>query len=315
MVSVTLTFGQDVKQDTTKIGFYITSIHDLNYVENSFEIDLWFWRTNPTKDLSNYHLFQPRNAKESSKLFSSKEFEDQDENVIISGVDTTFWDYDQYKCKVNHYFDLKRYPFDREYLSIEFEELTNYGQLVYLEIDKKESGIAKFEIKGWDIGQMEIEPFQSRYETNYGNPSDTVRYSYSGVRVVIPIKRQGLGLFFKLFTGLFVAFVIALLSLKINISEADARFGVCVGALFAAIANMYIVTSDLPTAAQFTLLDICHMITVFLILALFIVSTFSLTLFRRKKQRRSQAIDTRAFWIIGATFLLANIVTLWVMLN
>lgn len=299
--------------DSSKVGFYITSIHDLDYINNSFSAEFWFWRVNKTKDLSEYYLFSPKNVKECRTPFTSKDYKDQSENVLFDSIssDTTFWDYEKYNCIFKHYFDISKYPFDEETLVIEIEELTNYDSSVYLTLDSVESGLYKdLTIKGRKIGKIRTESFRTVYDTDFGNPVDNKRYGYNGIRILIPIKREGLGLFLKLYTGLVVSFVIALFSLRINISEADARFGVCVGALFAAIANMYIVNSDLPTVAQMTLMDKVHIITVFLILVLFIVSTISLTFFRFKKEKKSKKLDKYAFISIATAFAILHTIVI-----
>ena len=133
---------------------------------------------------------------------------------------------------------------------------------------------------------------------------------YSVFKVVVPITRDGWSLFLKLFAGLFVAFVIALFSLRINITEADGRFGVCVGALFAALANMYIVNANLPLVSKFTFMDKAHILTIFLILILFIASTFSLKYYKTDKLQKSKKIDKYVTYAV-ITFYIVGIIAIF----
>lgn len=279
-------------KDTTKVGIYITSIYDLSYDDNSFTVEYWMWRLNRNRQFKEYNLIEDANSKKIEKLFSSTDWKDQSENQLIQHAgDTLFWDYENFRSTIKHNYDITNYPFDEEILNIDLEATTYYDNWVKLQIDRKSSGRGDFDINGWNIGEMTIDSTFSVYPTNFGGPGDTIKHVYTGLSIKIPIKRKGTALFFKLFSGLFVAFVIALLSLRINIAEADGRFGVCVGALFAAIANMYIANSNLPMASQFTFIDKAHILTIFLILILFATSTFSLQYYKDDQIEKSRKIE------------------------
>jgi hypothetical protein len=36
-------FAQDVKPDTVKVGVYITSIHDIDFKQKEYALNLWLW--------------------------------------------------------------------------------------------------------------------------------------------------------------------------------------------------------------------------------------------------------------------------------
>ena len=190
--------------DTTKVGVFITSIYDLDYSNNSFSVDFWIWRINTNREFKDYYSFSASNAKESKKISSSTDFPDQNENILptLKG-DTTFWDYENFSTVVKHEFNITKYPFDEEILVIEFEGENYYDDWVKLQIDEKESGYADLKINGWEIGKMRIEKFNTTYPTNFGSPGDKGSHTYSGFKILIPIKREGTALFFKLFQDLF----------------------------------------------------------------------------------------------------------------
>lgn len=296
--------------DTTKVGVFITSIYDLDYINNSFSVEYWLWRLNTKREFKEYHLFEATNSKENELLFTSTTWPDQIDNQLVNKGDTLFWDYESFRSIVKHDYDITKYPFDEEVLTIEFEGSTYYDDWVKLQIDQKASGSSMPKINGWETGDMTIESINIIYPTNFGSPGDTAHHAYSGFVVKLPIKRIGTSLFFKLFSGLLVAFVIALFSLRINITEADGRFGVCVGALFAALANMYIVNSNLPMVSKFTFMDKAHVLTIFLILVLFITSTFSLQYFKQEQLEKSKRLDKRAaYWVISAFII--GMISIW----
>ena len=69
------------------------------------------------------------------------------------------------------------------------------------------------------------------------------------------IERDAWGLFMKIFIGMYIAFLIAIISFTPHPSELEPRFGLPVGGLFAAVGNKYIIDSLLPESSSFTLVD------------------------------------------------------------
>lgn len=311
--SIVITLGINISMatptDTTKVGIYISSIYDLDYINNAFSVQYWIWRLNTKREFKEYNLFEVSNAKETKRILTSTDYKDQGENILPSNKnDTLFWDYENFTSIVKHEYDITNYPFDYETLVVEFESTTYYDDWVKLQIDEKDSGHGDLVINGWQIEEMKIEKVNTKYESTFGSPGDKGFHSYSGFKVSIPIKRDATALFLKLFSGLFVAFVIALFSLRINITEADGRFGVCVGALFAALANMYIVNSNLPLVSKFTFMDKAHILTIALILVLFIASTFSLKYYKADKLKKSKKVDVIVGSIVIAIYLTGMII-------
>jgi hypothetical protein len=304
-------FAKANSSDTTKVGVFITSVYDLDYLKNSFTIEYWLWRLNKNPEFKEYYLFEATNSKEDKKLFSSADWKDQSENQIVKSTgDTIFWDYENFRSTIKHDFNIAKYPFDKEILTVKFEGVSYYDDWVKLVIDHENSGRNLLGINGWKIGEMKISRTNNVYSSNFGSPGDTSNHVYSGFTIQIPISRDGWALFFKLFSGLFVAFVIALFSLRINIAEADGRFGVCVGALFAALANMYIVNSNLPIVSQFSFMDKAHVLVIFLILVLFITSTFSLQYFKEERIERSKKLDKVVVLSVISTFTI-GMIAIW----
>ena len=299
-------------KDTTKIGIYVNSIYDLDYLNNSFSIEFWMWRVNKISDIHESQEINLVNVKESSILYSSSSLKDQTFNIIpIKNSDTLYWEYNLIRATIKHEFDISNFPFDNEDLEISFEEDIYNSQDLFLKVDSEQSGLFdKLKIQNWRIDSLRSNNTNTFYNSSFGNPRDSAPLYYSSVTFSIPIKRNSSAMFWKLLSGLFVAFTISLFSLRINIHEADARFATCVGGLFAAIANMYIVNSNLPMISQFTFLDELHILTFFLILILFITSTTSLRFHNEGKDKKGRLLDSIVFYGLMFVYFLAVIVLL-----
>lgn len=310
LTKVTWTFGGP--QDTTRIGIFVTSIYDLDYLNNSYSIEFWLWRVNHVRDVHDSQHIYIANAKETSILYASSDLKDQKFNIIpIANLDTLFWTYSLIKATIKHEFDISNFPFDNENLQLVLEEDIYNSQDLYLNVDTKQSGLSKsIQIQNWKIDSLNFKNTEAFYKTSFGNPRNNSPNSYSSVKFLIPIKRDSGSMFWKLLSGLFVSFIISLFSLKININEADARFGTCVGGLFAAIANMYIVNSNLPMISKFTFLDELHIMTFFFILILFITSTSSLKFHRQGNDKKSKLLDNIVFYGLLTIYFITVIILL-----
>lgn len=103
--------------------------------------------------------------------------------------------------------------------------------------------------------------------------------------------RDAMGLFWKMFLGMYIAFLIAYVCFYIHADGIDSRFGLSVGSLFAVIGNKYIVDSALPESTSFTLVDTLHGLTLFCILMTIIATTWSMKLVKDNKQEAARRFD------------------------
>ena len=126
----------------------------------------------------------------------------------------------------------------------------------------------RFTLHGWMIDSFHMAVSPKAYETAFGDTQDyPVPHSdYSAFRVRLSIHRDAIGLFWKLFIGMYIAFLIAYVCFYIHADSIDSRFSLSVGALFAVIGNKYIVDASLPETVTFTLVDTLHGITLLFIL-------------------------------------------------
>jgi hypothetical protein len=87
----------------------------------------------------------------------------------------------------------------------------------------------------------------------------------------------------------------------------EARFGLSVGSLFAAVGNKYIIDSILPESSTFTLVDSLHALTFTSILITIIMSVYSLTLANIKQLKKANRVDKLSSRILLIAYLLFNL--------
>ena len=156
-------------------------------------------------------------------------------------------------------------------------------------------------MSAYRIGSFQALENPHSYQTSRGLPgaSPTEQEIFSQPRFAIIIERDGRGLFFKMFQALFVAVAVALLACFIKPTHVDPRFGLGVGALFAAVANTYLVGSYVPETSAFSLADVVNMLGIGTILVSLTQSTISLWLYDSLDKRTfSRRLDWVSFWAI-----------------
>jgi hypothetical protein len=166
----------------------------------------------------------------------------------------------------------------------------------------------RFTISGWNIDSFNIVISKQAYETAFGDPTlDKPHTEYSAYRVRISISRNANGIFWKMFLGMYVAFIIAFASFFIHSDNIDSRFGLSVGSLFAVVGNKYIIDSALPESTSFTLVDTLHGLTLFFIIGVIIANAYTLMLKKSGKLQETKRFDRLAAITMLILYLSLNV--------
>jgi hypothetical protein len=203
---------------------------------------------------------------------------------------------------------ITKFPFDRQKLRLSFENSQFDSRALVFEADTL--GInydPRFALNGWSIDSFTVSIGTKQYETGFGDTSlDKPHSEYSAYKIRIVITRDALGLFWKMFLGMYVSFLIAFVCFFIHADSIDSRFGLSVGSLFAAIGNKYIIDSALPESTSFTLVDTLHGVTLFFIFVVITSSVYALKLVKQNKSTKAHQFDRRAAWIVLAAYIILN---------
>jgi hypothetical protein len=282
--------------DTVKVGIYITSVHDIDFKQKEYSIILWLWLEykNPEFDfLKNLELPQ---AKTFSKSYSTLDTINGKIHILM-----------KLQCVMKDSWRISNFPFDNQKLRLTIENSEFDSRFLVFEADTVGKHFdPKFTLSGWDIDSFRITTGIKAYETAFGDTSLSQPHSeYSTFKVVFGIKRHAWGLFWKMFLGMYVSFLIAFVCFFIHAKSIESRFGLSVGALFAAIGNKYVIDSSLPESTSFTLVDSLHGLTLIFIFAVITSSVYALKLIKGNKVKEANRFD-----VVIALVLLIAYVTL-----
>jgi hypothetical protein len=198
---------------------------------------------------------------------------------------------------------------DTQELVINLEETMLDSAAVAYVADTENSKINhNLSLDEWHINAFNILAKNAEYNTTYGDPELQGSSSYPSVQATVSLSRtSSWTTFIKLVTGLYVAFLIALMVFRIKPPDSDNRVELAVGGLFAAVGNKYIVESIVPTSTQNTMIDNMHNITFGAILLIVIMVIYISSQFYEGHQDKALRLDKLSFWGILATYIALNL--------
>jgi len=289
-------FAQETKRDTVKVGIYITSIHDIDFKQKEFAVNLWLWLKYKNKDFDFQQNLEVPMAKEVSKSFAT---------IDTSGAEIYLLM--KLQCVMKDSWRIANFPFDRQNLRFSIENSQfDSRYLVFVADTLGAHYDRRFTLSGWRVDSCVLTTATKIYETGFGDEElAKPRTEYSSFRLRLVIRRDAGGLFWKMFTGMYIAFLIAYVCFYIHPDGIDSRFGLSVGSLFAVIGNKYIIDSSLPESTSFTLVDTLHGLTLLFILLTIAATAYSLTMVKKGKQVKR--FDMRIAQVLLAAYVISNL--------
>ncbi|MBL7911056.1 MAG: hypothetical protein JNJ41_08375 [Bacteroidia bacterium] len=295
-------FSQTETPDTVYTGIYITSIHDIDFKQKEFTVNLWLWLKYKNKDFDFVQNLEVPGAKTVVKSFSTIDTTGNKIYIIM-----------KLQCVMKDSWQINSFPFDRQKLRLSIEN-SQYDSrsLIFVADTLGKHYDPRFTVNGWSIDSFAVSTKIKAYETAFGDDSQPKPHTeYSQFKVKIGLAREAMGLFFKMFIGMYVAFLIAFACFFIHADSIESRFGLSVGALFAVIGNKYVIDSALPESSSFTLVDTLHGLTLVFIFGVIASSIYALNLLKKHEIKRANRFDKYASIILLTIYLILNVYYIW----
>ncbi|MDP4636411.1 MAG: hypothetical protein NWS43_01040 [Crocinitomicaceae bacterium] len=285
--------------EMVKIGAYVSSIYDFDISKNSIGADIHFWCIYQNPDFNFDNELEFIDCSEIEKSGTS-----------VEDIGKKKWFYTKTKLNSRQKYNTRNYPFDKQKIAFQVESSEFATDELIFVPDRRNSKIApkvKDEFSEWEIIKTDFHVGETNYQTSFGDPESESTQS-SRFEIEMDIERlDSMLILFKLITGILVAFLISSCVFWIKPINTDPRFGLCVGGLFAAIGNKYIVESIVPSTNEVTLLDNLHNITFVAIFIIIIISVISLNIYERdteKSMKLSRRIDVISFASIVSVYMI-----------
>lgn len=293
---ITLTSAQP---DTVSVGAYVISVHDINFRDKEYTMRFWLWflYDNPDFDFST-QLDIPN-----AKSIDPPE-------IILDSLEGRAWAIMKMKATMKESWKVADFPFDEQHLSVQIENSLFDNKTLVFKPDVIGSTYDKDDaLDGWNIKNFKVSNIKNDYETGFGDqrPSRSLQ-NFSAFLIEMDIERNAWGLFLKIFIGMYIAFLISIISFTIQVSELEPRFGLPVGGLFATVGNKYIIDSILPETSAFTLVDSLHTLTFLAIFGTLVVSAVALRQYdngNKEAAIRYNHVGSR--WVV-ILYVIANVI-------
>ncbi|MBN8584171.1 MAG: hypothetical protein J0M37_03685 [Ignavibacteria bacterium] len=299
LLLISLTVITRSADDTCKVGIYFNSLTDFNISDQSFSADFWMWFNYKNDSLQFNDALEVTNSKSSSFSNYAK--------MKKEGIN---WDMMKFNAVVFKEWDVSAFPFDKQKLTLHIDHTIYDTKRLAFITDEGNSAIdSNLVLSNWKIDSLAFYVNNQTYNTTFGDPVIKGSSTYPSVTADIYLTRENSwNTLFKMLTGVYVAFSIVLLAFFVKPSD---RLGLCVGGLFAAVGNKYIIESAVPSTVSNTLFDNIHNITFIAIFVILVVAVISFKWNETEKPEyitRAKKLDRISFYSVVAAYVLINTV-------
>jgi hypothetical protein len=282
------------------VGMYINSMGEFAVKESSWaaDFDIWFrWSGDGIRPGDNFQVINGQIDQRDKK------------DAYVTGGQH----YERYhvKARLTKFFDASRFPFSDHGLTIQVEDSSHKAERMRYIADEQESGINRSGVpQALKITKSLATVKLHNYESRRGDPrlssnASDVRSRFIFGMLVSP---PGSVLYLKMFQALFASVAIGLIVFFIKPIHVDPRFGLGIGALFAAVGNNIFVGSMLPPAEGITLVAMINAIglaTIFLTLVQSAISLYIEDTMGQEKPR--QFFDKVSFVVFLMGYVVVNL--------
>lgn len=283
------------------VGVYVNRIGEFALKEAGWtaEFDIWFrWAGAEVNPGETFQVVNGQiEAREKQEAYAREE-----EN------------YERYRirARIGKFFELTRFPFADEPLTIQVEDGVHGAKSLQFVPDTQDSGINPTAIlQHLKVNQFAMAVEQHKYGSRRGDhrsPTGEVDV-YSRFVFAMLLNHPGTVFYFKLLNALFASVAISLIVFFIKPIHVDPRFGLGVGAFFAAVGNIIYIGSLLPRAEGFTLTDMVNAIGLATIFLTLVQSAISLYIFDTMgRERLSRLFDKVSFAAFLIGYAVINLV-------
>ena len=266
--------------DVCRLGAYVMVLSDFNADARTFGCTAWMWSNCTSTEARGLNRLDFVRAKDvdMGEVTGEKIGEGKYEYAKMSGTFRYDW-------------DLRNYPFDRHTLQIPIENSDQDLSMLIYQPDSKGSGLFQSAQvpDGWRVSDFGIHNSVTRYDTVFGDPR--IRKpgtEFSRLTLEATVERTSYVSFFKLTAGVYLAFLVALLSLFMDASVPplmSGRMAVMAGALFTALINLRSTDAVLGRVETLTLMDKIHIVTMVFILVIGVMAVLSNVLAKGREHR------------------------------
>lgn len=241
------------RPEIVRIGGFLTGLGDLDPAKKSFSASFWLWTVGPSDEGSALDRLEFPNA-----------IKVESPNAVTEATPLGVWAQRKIVGSFRHGWDLHRFPFDRQLLRIQLEEVERDSSHFLYSADQANSSFdPELKLSGWQIRSTRLVTGIKTYRSSFGDPrlKPGIPSAYAHAELQILLERTDRSGFWKLTVGAFAAALMALASYGLRVDNASAlspRFGLLAGSAFAAVISLRTSATELGASGYTTLIDQVH---------------------------------------------------------
>ena len=288
------------------IGAYIDNIQDIDPQTNSFLADVYVWMRWKNEKLQPWKTMEFTNLYQAWQLITTTS---QDEPV--RQPDGSLYYLARYQGAFNSLLSLRDYPFGRQKLEIEIEDIRNEaGTLRYIADSKQVAISPEISLPGYDIGTPTLRIRDNAYPTDFGFLDATKDNVYSRALITTPVSSPIVSNIFKYLVPIILVMIAAGLIFLIPPGLVEGRIGLAITALLTLVAMQWTSTDRLPINSYLTLLDTLYLVSLTFIL-LSLIQAIRVSWVARDQDEaaaiRQDEISMKVFYVAYAAAFAATV--------
>ena len=264
------------KTGVATIGVVLIDAGNFDYPNATFQSTFWIWSASDSKEIDALENLDIRNAVEVEIITDIAETEQK-----------RHWHLQKIRGTFRNYWDLSKYPFDKQELKIYLEEGSlDSNQFSYALDNESRSYFHNPNLKGWSVEGMNVDVGTTRYESNFGQLAleDLVTSSFAAAEVTVKLRRSNWTSFWRISSGAFISLALVLSSFLLSfkhITHVNARFGLLGGSAFANVISIRNVSSKTGAVPYITFIDQIHLIPMAAILFGLVITLYNLRIYNK----------------------------------
>jgi hypothetical protein len=225
------------------------------------------------------------------------------------GADGTNYQRYRVAARMTKFFNTTRVPRDDHMLNLYIEDTRFDASRLRYVADPASNVSSRVRVSGYTVGKSEQVAKTHTYRSTYGDPRTGENKTFSMFTYGVGIERAGLGVYFKVFIGLFAGMALTFTSFALRASDSGPRFSMIAGSYFGAVANSYLAGSLIPSAGQFGLVEYVTFTGLFTIFFALLATIVSIYIWHvRGDKGLSRAIDLATLATAGLGYVAVNVI-------
>jgi hypothetical protein len=284
------------------VGAYVNDIQAVDLREHSYAVDLYLWFRWTDRSIEPHATLEAVNPFE---LWGHVRQPLYDQPIELPSGE--LYQVLRIQGRFSHKFFFHNYPFDRQQLTIEFEDGTHETNRLVWVADQSPIAInPEFKLPGYNIAEPQLSVANFDYPTAFGDTRRTDPNQYSRIKVVVPIRRPIFTSCVKMLLPVLCVLLGASLMLRMRVAYVDARVGIGITALLTVVAIQLASNDTMPSVDYLILMDKIHLSAYAHVLAGLWIALLTIRLLDKGQAERAEVLQRRGFWAIGSLMLIAT---------